>query len=127
MNGAYTLSVARSGYLTRTLDELVVTAGAAPLEQAVKLEANSGLLRVGCADKGSRMTLKDAGGRTVLEALVERNGFDTAEVDDVIMGCGAGSGDSVHEGETLVTGQGARAELVFVYASSMAIWKPRPR
>lgn len=29
----------------------------------------------------------------VLNALQERNGFDTADVDDVIMGCGAGSGD----------------------------------
>jgi acetyl-CoA C-acetyltransferase len=29
----------------------------------------------------------------VLNALQARNGFDTAEVDDVIMGCGAGSGD----------------------------------
>src|ERR1700712_60155 len=29
----------------------------------------------------------------VLEALRARNGFDTAEVDDVVMGCGAGSGD----------------------------------
>ena len=29
----------------------------------------------------------------VLEALRERNGFDTHEVDDVVMGCGAGSGD----------------------------------
>ena len=29
----------------------------------------------------------------VLEALRERNGFDTADVDDVVMGCGAGSGD----------------------------------
>src|SRR3954471_19040120 len=29
----------------------------------------------------------------VLNALRERNGFDTAEVDDVVMGCGAGSGD----------------------------------
>jgi acetyl-CoA C-acetyltransferase len=29
----------------------------------------------------------------VLNALKERNGFDTAEVDDVVMGCGAGSGD----------------------------------
>ncbi|MCZ6463810.1 MAG: acetyl-CoA C-acetyltransferase [Proteobacteria bacterium] len=29
----------------------------------------------------------------VLNALQERNGFDTAEVDDVVMGCGAGSGD----------------------------------
>lgn len=29
----------------------------------------------------------------VLNALRDRNGFDTAEVDDVIMGCGAGSGD----------------------------------
>ncbi|MCU1397458.1 MAG: 3-ketoacyl-CoA thiolase [Acidimicrobiales bacterium] len=29
----------------------------------------------------------------VLEALRVRNGFDTAEVDDVVMGCGAGSGD----------------------------------
>ena len=29
----------------------------------------------------------------VLNALEQRNGFDTAEVDDVIMGCGAGSGD----------------------------------
>ena len=29
----------------------------------------------------------------VLNALQHRNGFDTAEVDDVIMGCGAGSGD----------------------------------
>ncbi len=29
----------------------------------------------------------------VLEALRERNGFDSAEVDDVVMGCGAGSGD----------------------------------
>jgi acetyl-CoA C-acetyltransferase len=29
----------------------------------------------------------------VLNKLQERNGFDTAEVDDVIMGCGAGSGD----------------------------------
>jgi len=29
----------------------------------------------------------------VLNALQERHGFNTAEVDDVIMGCGAGSGD----------------------------------
>ena len=29
----------------------------------------------------------------VLNALRDRNGFDTAEVDDFIMGCGAGSGD----------------------------------
>ena len=29
----------------------------------------------------------------VLTALQQRNGFDTAEVDDVVMGCGAGSGD----------------------------------
>jgi acetyl-CoA C-acetyltransferase len=29
----------------------------------------------------------------VLEALRERNGFDTADVDDVVMGCGSGSGD----------------------------------
>ena len=29
----------------------------------------------------------------VLNALQQRNGFDTAEVDDVVMGCGAGSGD----------------------------------
>ncbi len=29
----------------------------------------------------------------VLNALQQRHGFDTAEVDDVIMGCGAGSGD----------------------------------
>ena len=29
----------------------------------------------------------------VLDALRERNGFDTADVDDVVMGCGAGSGD----------------------------------
>ena len=29
----------------------------------------------------------------VLTALQARNGFDTAEVDDVVMGCGAGSGD----------------------------------
>ena len=29
----------------------------------------------------------------VLNALQVRNGFDTAEVDDVVMGCGAGSGD----------------------------------
>src|SRR3954451_264369 len=29
----------------------------------------------------------------VLTALQKRNGFDTAEVDDVVMGCGAGSGD----------------------------------
>ena len=29
----------------------------------------------------------------VLNALRDRNGFDTAEIDDVIMGCGAGSGD----------------------------------
>src|SRR5215213_1332044 len=29
----------------------------------------------------------------VLNALRERNGFDTATVDDVVMGCGAGSGD----------------------------------
>ena len=29
----------------------------------------------------------------VLNALQERNGFDTAEVDDVVMGCAAGSGD----------------------------------
>ncbi|MBW1884433.1 MAG: acetyl-CoA C-acetyltransferase [Deltaproteobacteria bacterium] len=29
----------------------------------------------------------------VLNALHERNGFDTADVDDVVMGCGAGSGD----------------------------------
>ncbi len=28
-----------------------------------------------------------------LNALQQRNGFDTAEVDDVIMGCAAGSGD----------------------------------
>src|SRR5512145_192875 len=29
----------------------------------------------------------------VLNALKERTGFDTADVDDVVMGCGAGSGD----------------------------------
>ena len=29
----------------------------------------------------------------VLDALRDRHGFDTAEVDDVIMGCGAGAGD----------------------------------
>jgi acetyl-CoA C-acetyltransferase len=29
----------------------------------------------------------------VLNALRDRNGFDTAEVDDVVMGCAAGSGD----------------------------------
>ena len=29
----------------------------------------------------------------VLNALHERNGFDTVDVDDVVMGCGAGSGD----------------------------------
>lgn len=29
----------------------------------------------------------------VLNALQKRNGFDTADVDDVVMGCGAGSGD----------------------------------
>lgn len=29
----------------------------------------------------------------VLNALQERNGFDTKDVDDVVMGCGAGSGD----------------------------------
>ena len=29
----------------------------------------------------------------VLNALQARNGFDTADVDDVVMGCGAGSGD----------------------------------
>ncbi len=29
----------------------------------------------------------------VLNALQARNGFDTSEVDDVVMGCGAGSGD----------------------------------
>ncbi|MCH2172489.1 acetyl-CoA C-acetyltransferase [Myxococcota bacterium] len=29
----------------------------------------------------------------VLNGLRDRNGFDTAEVDDVVMGCGAGSGD----------------------------------
>ena len=29
----------------------------------------------------------------VLNELQRRNGFDTAEVDDVVMGCGAGSGD----------------------------------
>ncbi|MEZ5247662.1 MAG: hypothetical protein R2713_00115 [Ilumatobacteraceae bacterium] len=29
----------------------------------------------------------------VLNALQQRNGFDTREVDDVVMGCGAGSGD----------------------------------
>ena len=29
----------------------------------------------------------------VLNALQERHGFDTSEVDDVIMGCGSGSGD----------------------------------
>src|SRR3954463_12764964 len=29
----------------------------------------------------------------VLNALQQRQGFDTAEVDDVVMGCGAGSGD----------------------------------
>ncbi|MGH0031621.1 MAG: acetyl-CoA C-acetyltransferase [Myxococcota bacterium] len=29
----------------------------------------------------------------VLNRLQERNGFDTADVDDVVMGCGAGSGD----------------------------------
>jgi acetyl-CoA C-acetyltransferase len=29
----------------------------------------------------------------VLNALQQRNGFDTKDVDDVVMGCGAGSGD----------------------------------
>lgn len=29
----------------------------------------------------------------VLEALRERNGFDTADVDDVVMGCNSGAGD----------------------------------
>jgi len=29
----------------------------------------------------------------VLNALRDRNGFDTGDVDDVVMGCGAGSGD----------------------------------
>jgi len=29
----------------------------------------------------------------VLNGLRDRNGFDTADVDDVVMGCGAGSGD----------------------------------
>ena len=29
----------------------------------------------------------------MLNALQQRNGFDSAEVDDVVMGCGAGSGD----------------------------------
>ena len=29
----------------------------------------------------------------VLNALRDRVGFDTADVDDVIMGCGSGSGD----------------------------------
>ena len=29
----------------------------------------------------------------VLEALRERNDLDTADVDDVVMGCGSGSGD----------------------------------
>jgi acetyl-CoA C-acetyltransferase len=29
----------------------------------------------------------------VLNAIQQRNGFDTADVDDVVMGCGAGSGD----------------------------------
>ena len=29
----------------------------------------------------------------VMNGLRDRNGFDTAEVDDVVMGCGAGSGD----------------------------------
>ena len=29
----------------------------------------------------------------VLNALRDRNGFDTADIDDVVMGCGAGSGD----------------------------------
>ena len=29
----------------------------------------------------------------VLNGLQKRNGFETAEVDDVVMGCGAGSGD----------------------------------
>ena len=29
----------------------------------------------------------------VLTALQQRNGFDTADVNDVVMGCGAGSGD----------------------------------
>ena len=29
----------------------------------------------------------------VLNGLQERNGFDTSDVDDVVMGCGAGSGD----------------------------------
>ena len=29
----------------------------------------------------------------VLNALVDRHGFDTSDVDDVVMGCGAGSGD----------------------------------
>jgi acetyl-CoA C-acetyltransferase len=29
----------------------------------------------------------------VLNALRDRNGFDTAEVDDVVMGCGSGTGD----------------------------------
>ena len=32
-------------------------------------------------------------GATVLAALVERNGFDTADVDDVVMGCNSGVGD----------------------------------
>ena len=29
----------------------------------------------------------------VLNGLQERNGFDTADVDDVVMGCASGSGD----------------------------------
>ena len=33
----------------------------------------------------------------VLEGLRERNGFNTADVDDVIMGCGSGWGDQAHD------------------------------
>jgi len=33
----------------------------------------------------------------VLVALQERVGFDAAEVDDVVVGCGAGSGDHAHD------------------------------
>ena len=33
----------------------------------------------------------------VLNALKERVGFDPADVDDVVVGCGSGSGDHAHD------------------------------
>ena len=33
----------------------------------------------------------------VLVALQDRVGFDPADIDDVVLGCGAGSGDHAHD------------------------------